>query len=291
LTHAPTIAVPNQATQEAEAVMETAWRARNATEMALLPGCDTAIDRSYSPDGNWVAIQCVNPITEIYNLNNPSLVWSLKYNEIFGLEDEYTNQFFYIIPWHWSVDGRYLYLSIHPCCMDGGCPEYYVVAALVRLDLITGEVTQTLRPGEDNMLYGFSFSEGDTYLAYWRTWIEYPVLNIQNLVTGEEQHISLGEQYSEVGDVVWSPDKSQIVFSARNMDYCENMMFYLVMMDLSDLSQRVLWEGPDVGYHPVEWTEDNHIILTALHSSGYVSMDLTTLEIIPYPIPTSTTSP
>jgi hypothetical protein len=175
--------------------------------------------------------------------------------------------------------------------MDGGCPAYDDGISLVRLDLITGEVTQTLRPGDDYTLYGFSFSEGDTYLAYWRTWIEHPILNIQNLVTGEEQHIPLGEQYSEAGDVVWSLDKSQVVFSARNMDNCENMVFYLVMLDLSDFNQRVLWEGPDVGYLPVEWTEDNHIILHILYSFDYASLDLTTLELIPYPTPTSTTNP
>jgi hypothetical protein len=171
---------------------------------------------------------------------------------------------------------------------------YYGVEALIRLDLATGRVTQTLRPGEGFKLYTYSFSDDDHYLAYFRTWLEHPILNIQNLITGEEQHFPLGEQFSEAGSVIWSPDKSRVAFSARTIEDCEHITYYVVMMKLADASQTILFEGPTANYNPyipIEWTSDNEIILDMGYSVGYGSLNIATSEITPFLTPTPSPVP
>ena len=265
------------------------WEVRNATEIAIFPGCGTPIEHDYSPDGQWVALEC-DYMTGVYNLNDLSKAWSLKYNEIFGIADKQENYSIMISPTHWSVDGRYLYLTIRPF-MDGGCPKYGGGISLIRLDLLTGKIIQTLRLTENGFgLYEFSFSKDDAYLAYFQTWIDHPILNIRNSINGDERHIPLGEQYNEAGNVIWSPDKSRIIFSARSGENCENLVYYLVMMNLDNLKQTILLEGPTFDYYPIDWTEENNILLD-LGALGYGSLNLATKEITPYLTPTPTPNP
>ncbi len=289
-TPSATLSLNENATHEAKDIVMATFEARYATEAAIFSECGPS-DHYYSPDGKWVALKCLNSMTVVYSLSDYSKAWLLKYNEIFGFEDVRLNQFESIIPWHWSVDGHYLYLSVFPRYLDGGCADFHSGEALIRLDLETGKVTQTLQPGSEGLkLYGFTFSKNDTYLAYFRTWLEHPILNIQNLVTGEEQHIPIGDQYDEAGDVIWSPDETRIVFSARTLtDACENIVYYLVMMDLDDYRQTVLLEGPD--YHSaVEWVFDDYITVD-LGEENYGLLHVITHGIAPYQTPTPTVKP
>jgi Tol biopolymer transport system component len=235
-----------------------------------------------------MTIECISSFAGVYSLTDPTKAWPVSYTEVYGIETDRFISGYYVTPRHWSKDGRYLYLSIRPCCLDGGCSKYGGGESLVRLDLTNGRVTFTLHPGGDDRLrlYTFSFSDDDRYLAYLRTWLEHPILNIQDLVTGEEVHIPLGEQFDEAGGVVWSPDKSRIVFSARTGEDCDNMVNYLVMMKLEDQSQTILLESTTDDYTPVEWTEENEIMLYLGYGIGYGVLDLATYEITPYLTPT-----
>lgn len=225
--------------------------------------------------------------TGIYNRNNLSQAWRLKFNEIFDITDPQVNQIQYIYPWHWTVDGRYLYLNVYTN-WDSLCSLFITGEALIRLDLITGMVVKTL-PLRSSM-YEYSLSSDNSHLAYLEPGLPNPILILENLVTGEEQHIPLGNQYTQAGDVIWSPDYKRIVFSAFNGDGCENTTYYL-MMDLDDPDQRVLLENMTRKYFPIEWTEDNHIILYLGYDEGYGSLDLGTLEITPYLTPTPDGNP
>jgi Tol biopolymer transport system component len=232
----------------------------------------------------------VNHTTGVYNLNNPSLAWGLQFNNIFP--DETPEWAMYTIyPVQWTSDERYLYLKVYPCCIDGPCLDYYSGIALIRLDLQTGTVSKILPLGDNEEFYQFTLSPDSTHLAYLLTWLKYPNLNMVNLVTGEEQHIALGEKYDEVFDVIWSPDFTQVVFAARTGEVCENMTHYLVMVDLDNFDQKVLLESTTEEYSPVEWTEDNHIIVSLGYEQGYGLFDFTTSEITPYLTPTPTGNP
>ena len=211
----------------------------------------------------------------------------MTFNEAVGLDD---NNHPYTGDLHvefWSPDSRYLYLTPYPCCIDGGCLAYLDGVSLVRLDVITGEVTFTLRPAQDFQFYNVSFSPDGMEMAYFRTWLEHPILNIVNLTTGEEIHIPLGDQYDEAGDVVWSPDKSRIAFSARTGQECSEMVSYLVIMDLDDLSQTRLIETPGGEPRPLSWTQDGNIIFMWGYGPDYGSVNVSTGVITPYPTPTS----
>jgi hypothetical protein len=272
------------ATQNAKGTMAATWEARYATEEAIFPGCGST-NHIFSPDGNWVVAMCMDldSTTGVYNLNDPSQAWRLQYSKIFGI-DVYVAH--HIYPWRWTADGRYLYLNVYPCCVEKPCSVYISGEALIRLDLLTGKVAQTVPLDNDGRLYEYSLSSDNTYVAYLRPWLKHPILNLENLVTGKELHIPLGDQYSQAGDVIWSPDYMHIVFSAFNGDGCENTTYYLVMMDLDDSEQTVLLENASEEYFPTEWTDDNHIILYLINDDGYESLNLAIGEIAPYLTPT-----
>jgi hypothetical protein len=280
------------ATQNAEETLASTWQARATAEEAIFPECGST-KHIYSPDGNWVVVMCmdIDSSTGIYNRNNPSQAWRLNYKTIFGVDVPRGAPHF-IYPWHWTADGQYVYLSIYPCCLDGGCPEYLSGEALVRLDLLTGKVTQTLQPGEGGLkMYYFKISPDDTTLAYLRTWLPHPILNLENLISGEVQHIPLGDQYDEAGYIIWSPDKSHILLSARTGEPCDNFTYYLVMLDLDDFEQTVLLESTSAEYAPIRWTEANQIIVYVNYDKGYITLDLTTGETSPYLTPTPDGNP
>jgi hypothetical protein len=299
-TPSPTMLVEETATNSAERTqswatrhvaetMEGTWIARAATEVAILPGCQDPYSHDYSPDGDWVVVLCMdkdNP-TGVYNRKNPTLAWLLDSKTIFN--DELHRWAMYrIYTEQWTGDGRYLYLSIHPCCYDGPCLRYFSGIALIRLDLFTGSVTKTIPPVDYEDLYHFSFSADGTHLAYLATWYKHPVLNLENLVTGEVRHIPLGELYNEAGDIVWSPDFTQIVFSARTGEDCEHLTNYLVMMDLDTYEQTVLLESNTDDYYPIKWTADNQIWVYLGYDALY---NLSTGELTPYLTPTPTMYP
>ena len=275
------------ATKKVATEARSTEKALAATEEAIL-GCDP-VDRSYSPDGAWVAIECAESVTGVYNRSVPTITWQIDYSETFQLQYYEESMWGYMHPIHWSPDGGYLYLMPTPLGMDGGCPWYVDGMALLRLDLATGDATYTLSPAKG--FYDVSFSRGGGYLAYFRNWIEPPALNLLNMVTGDEQYILLDKQYTGAGDVLWSPDGSRIVLSARAGEDCEHMTYSLIMIELGDLSQSVLLEQPDAPYTPLEWTEDDQIILDLGYSLDYGSLDLATGEVTPYQMPTPTAAP
>jgi len=287
LIYTPTPTRTQTRTPTETATFSTTRQAIRATENAIIPGCGLPMSDYHSPDGRWVAVECMEHLTAVYNQADPSIIHVLKYGETFGLEYDEGNDFGMLGVEFWSLDGQFLYLAPYPCCLDGGCPSYLDGLALLRLDVFTGEVTYTLRPGERLDFYNISFSTDGTLLAYFREWIEHPILNIQNLTTGEEIHIPLGDQYDEAGDVVWSPDKSRIAFSARTGQECSEMVSYLVIMDLDDLSQTRLIETPGGEPRPLSWTQDGNIIFMWGYGPDYGSVNVSTGVITPYPTPTS----
>jgi hypothetical protein len=283
---------PEELATKAEITADIAtYEAIRATELAIFPHCGPPERISHSPDGKWVAVECLNYETGVYNLDDPSKVWLLPYGKTLGLEIENRTIMGSLKIKHWSSDGRYLYLSPVPCCRDGGCVDYFEGIALLRLDLITGKVSQTLKLGKDSQFYNYSFSPNDTYLAYIRTWLDHPIINIRNMQTGEEQQIPIDGPYSKVGDIVWSPSNSEIIFSTRTGESCENLHYFLVEMEMTDHIQKVLINGSTSHYRPTEWMKNNMIILQEGYADYYYSFNPSTLIINPFlrptPIPAS----
>lgn len=237
MTFTPTLSPAQQATRE----FQNSIFATAQSEMAILPGCGAPIDRNYSPDGNWVAIQCVNYGMGVYNSKDLANAWFFSYYETFGLKYENGNHFGSLMPKHWSVDGKYLYFAPF-IGGDGGCEWYIEGQALLQLDLSTGKLSEILSPTIDSTYYNFSFSHDDKYLAYFETWKEHPVLNLLDLVAGTKQEVPLGKKYSGAGFLIWSPDNKQALFSARSGEECEGMIYYIVLMNMNNHSQKIILE-------------------------------------------------
>lgn len=280
--------VTPQATVDLGSTYEAYWNGVDATHEAIFPQCGSTLDLSYSPDGNWAVVVCMNHKTGVYSLDDPATAWSLEYFELFGEQYDDGNHFGRIEPVHWTRDSKFLYFMPFPAGLDGGCVAYADGLALFRLELSTGNVSQTLEPA--GAFYDVSFSNDDVCLAYFRTLDASLILNIVTLVTGQTQQLPLGEPFDVAGDVVWSPEMDRIIFSARHGDDCDAMTGYLVMMNLDDLSQTILLESTSEEYKPIEWTADNHIILGGYYD-GNLSLDLTTLEISSYVTPSPTPRP
>ena len=270
---------PAETRSPEEQATQDAGLALRATESAILPGC-TPEEHNYSPDGRWVAVECLDFFTGIYNLQDPTNVWVLPYGETFGLEYDNGNQMGNLHVIHWSAEGQYVYLAPMPVALDGAGSGYPMDGlALLRLDLNSGEIAQTLQPGSDLQFYSVSFSPDSRYLAYFRTWIEHPILNLVDMVNGTEQYIPLGEQYAAAGRVVWSPERDRMVVDVNNGDVYD-LRYALLLIELENLDLRVLVENSAVAYIPVEWTADDQIILRVGYLE-YSLLDLATGEISP----------
>jgi len=261
---------------------EAEWEIRQATEEVRFPGCTSDNRaRSYSPDQKWVARVCMD-VTGVYSLLDPTRYYLMKRGD-YEIDGE--KLFGYYFPVHWSGDGRYLYLSFYPQYGDGGCVDYTEGIILQRLDLVTGEKTTTL-PGTNWQFYNFAFSQDDRYLAYFETWLDFPVLNIVNQMNSELQRIPIGAQYSEAGDMLWAPDNSYVIFSTRTGQECEEMVYYLILLKLDDRSQTTILSGADAFYRPLYFSPDNQVVVQ--HGYGYAdyfSINLGTFLLTPYATP------
>jgi hypothetical protein len=280
--------------QQATRLFENSSLATVEAEMTILAGCGAPLKRYYSPDQNWVAVECVNDGgLGVYNPRDPSKAWFLSYYQAFGLKHANGNFPGRLIPKHWSVDGKYLYFFPHED-KDAGCIWYPEGQALLRLDLSTGKFLEILVPDEDSIDYNFSFSNNDTYLGYFETGQEYPTLYLRNLLTGAIQKIFIGEQFTEAGFLVWSPDNRQVLFSARSGADCNNMTYYLVLVNTRNYAQKIILEGKTARFLPFQWLEENQAIVTFIksdYSRDYFYLDLTTGATRPYPLSTPSKEP
>jgi len=264
--------------------------AQVATAIAILPDCGWSSNHNYSPDGNWVAFECLEYGMGAYNLKDFSKSSYFSYYDTFGLKYENGNHFGKLKPKHWSIDGKYLYFSPF-FGGDGGCVYYAEGQALLRLDLLSGKYSEVLSPTENSSYFNFSFSNDEKYLGYFEVWQEHPILNLLDFTTNKHQEIPLGEKYSGAGSIVWSPDNNQVLFSARSGDECESMVYYLVALNLKDHAQKVVFEGNQEKYFPVKWVDENLILIEAGFSEKYSYMSISTGEILPYNEPAPTSRP
>ena len=259
-------------------------------DIEIVPKCGWSGNHNYSPDGNWVAFECLENGMGIYNLKDSSKSWFFSYYDTFGLKYENGNHFGKIKPKYWSNDGKYLYFFPF-FGGDGGCVFYAEGQALFRLDLESGKYSEVLLPTENSSYYNFSFSNDEKYLGYFEVWQKYPILNLLNLTTNKHQEIPLGEKYSGAGYLIWSQDDNQVLFSARSGDECESMVYYLVTLNLENQIQKIVFEGDKEKYFPVKWIDENLILVEAGFSEEYFYLNTGTGEILPYNEPTSTPRP
>ncbi len=230
--------------------------------MALPPACRFPERRDLSPNGKWVTFVCLgegNPgehsLTKVKSING-SAEWKLVYGKTIGTNKlrSYGN----IYPFHWSIDGRYLYLA-HS--QDGdGVWSFNNGDGLLRLDLLSGKVTEVLQYA----WYSFSISPKDDLLVYVYNHIDTlgkPLsIRFLNLITGEKKSIEIEPKFLEAGDFIWSPDQMKLIFSAAEGELGDEQLA-LLEINLESLGSKILMDTLPKGIVLTEIRSDGAIIL------------------------------
>jgi hypothetical protein len=209
---------PRIATVNSEAtLMQQTYDARD-TQIPSFPTpvtCDPGpSNTSISPGGNWLAIRCgySRPGQSLEIVSKSGRRWVLQFKDY--LAEAYTRDggtpMGGLYPASWSNDEVYLYFSALIAWDGGGTCFYgFGVQGLYRINLNTGSVSITLPTTSSSSGYEYAFSPSGRRLAYT---VENQQLVIRDLKTGEEINVVFG--YEMVGDIAWSPDGFELVYSA-----------------------------------------------------------------------------
>lgn len=186
-------------------------------------------------------------------------LWSFSYENKFGSAEPAA------IPFHWSNDGNYIYIT----CVHG--PDDSSTKFLGRIfgngdcvfrfDVHKGSVTEIvpeIKPG----YYAFSISPDDSMLVY-ANQTETPVtVKLMSLITKTEKILfTANESIIEVGDFGWSPNKDKLVFTSMTMTEDEGQRFYTIFVfDLENLTAKPIVENFSESLRFETWNEQDEIL-------------------------------
>ena len=224
------------------------------------------LDESVSPDGLWNAMIIRTIQGENYNikftvLNNfGDQTWVIENLDF--KEPEPLVGYHYPYIFKWSDNGKYLYYS-HLTTGGDGCyvPSRPGGFDLRRVDLLSGEDVVIQEEGGTWL----ALSPDESKLAYVQGWDgNVTLLNIENQI---EQIIPLPpitDVYGLVDTtdyIFWSPDGNSFVYAFLWGDCGDYFFSYIMHFDINTQKQTVLINHDEHGYIPVEWKEQDKILL------------------------------
>jgi len=244
------------------------------------------IDESFSPDRRWIATVIrshengeVRVIFKV-ELDYDGVIWIV---EDVPYEDVPAHYFLFPVPFYWSKDGRYLFYTHAGSgdgCFGGGNHEGW---DLFKLDLTTGETVQVLPNGGS----WISLSPDEVYFAYF--FYTKQGITLLNMNSGDINSLDLMVRQEDVGweidqrYIVWSPDSKRLVYvvMAGVCDYTVESYFnWLVLVDVQNLTQKVILGKDERGLVPINWIEENKILFRDSNHQLWL-MDLETKELYP----------
>ncbi len=175
---------------------------------------DFATSTVASPNGRWVAEMTVaTPKTGDRYYTNLT-VTDVARTSRWTVVDEWAQYGLgYTLPrpFHWSRDGRYLYVTNEP--VPDGCALFVNGPDLQRVDLSNGKVTQIVEP----VGLWLSLSPDETTLAY-LSWAEGRPLVVRDLANGAENEVKLpaSDPNWQAGNIVWSQDGDKLALTIAN---------------------------------------------------------------------------
>jgi hypothetical protein len=149
--------------------------------------------------------------------------------------------------------------------------------------VLTGDMNYVI---SGNMSY--SFSPDDRLLVEIQQPISPIVVRVHDLATEEitELTLKLDSKYEQAGLVTWSLDGTKIVviagYGADVLDFTQSM----ILIDIKELSPKVLLENVRDDIGNINWSEDNILTYTTTDYSGKVPVitiwyrDMNTLEFL-----------
>lgn len=249
--------------------------------------CSPAQNVGFSPNGQWAAF--FNSRSGTGGLTIVNVVTKEKWEIFYADFKDVTGCDCVMDVEYWSQGGRYLYVKPR-MAVDGGSAWFWEDNShLIRMELENGTWVDT------GMGAAYSFSPGDRYIAF-RRGIE---LVVHDLCTGEERVLVVPEEYTAFGQLVWSPDVSQIMFVASTV---EELFEYegepdglsLFLLDITSMQVQMILEKDDRYFYPLEWKTADTVFLGSLieSPSGYAEccdpkyvLDLKTNEISAFKSP------
>lgn len=239
------------------------------TEITVVPpdGCNfegEQVKFSYSPDEAWIASVCLNN-NDVYSFNESTytkisrqdgkLSWYLPFGATIG--NRYDKEHGFLYPFHWTHDG-YLFLTFNPV-YDGWYYKYDGMA-LLRLDLKTGDVVESIHYSESG--YDFTFSPRGDKLAYIQQQNPPLDLVIWDFVSGGVTGINLNKSNQFSGGLAWSGDQSQIAVTVVESGTThEDDLFSLWLVDVETGGIRLLIPEGLLYYQPMRWLSKDEILL------------------------------
>ena len=258
-TPPPSTGVPPQTTAptlQATSVATTPVPTPDAVRMDIATSSDT------SPDGQWVAETTVaTPKSGDSYYTNLTITDANRTSHWTVVDSWAPYGLGYTVPrpFHWSNDGKYLYVTNEPA--PDGCALFVNGSDLQRVELSNGQVTQIVEP----VGLWLSLSPDETELAY-LSWDGDRPLVVRDLASGAESAIKLptgGDANWQAGNVVWSPDGNSLVLTIAN-NPCSTgwaQSTSIVQINLTTLEARPLLENDSRLLVMAEWPEPSTIVL------------------------------
>jgi Tol biopolymer transport system component len=160
--------------------------------------------------------------------------------------------------------------------MDGGGGfSFAEAAALYRLDLDSGQITETLSPGKsDRNYYSLGFSPNDRRLAYFDTSAKPFLLKIYDFQTGNNETIDIGPKYNSGGNLIWSDNGQFLVFSAAYYDHLfDTYLVSVLLWDNQKKTLETLIDNFNVALYPTKWIDESTILLESNFSPNPLSYE------------------
>jgi WD40 repeat protein len=213
---------------------------------------------------------------EVFNADGQR-VGVYPYYDLYGYQFDNMNGF--VSPFHWSKDGRYLFIAAKGAGDGGPTLGLDYEGTLIRVNLKNGT-------WEDTGISGtMSFSPTDQYIAY--SAANNSEIRIMDLKSGTETKFFVTDYYRYFSKFVWSPSGRKIIVAALPEDWFEAIFpeariktegivsgLYVIDLDLKTIYK--VHESAYPFYYPVCWSEDNKITLDRMNEHGEWTLDLST---------------
>jgi hypothetical protein len=213
-----------------------------------------------------------------------TLLWTFSYDNKFGVEEPGAH------PFHWSQDGKYIYITCHhgphdssnkyrgSHFKDGDC--------VIRIDVDTGKVAEII-PDMYPGYYAFAISPDDKQLVY-ANQNETPVkIKLLDLVTLEERVLFTNDEtILEVGSFGWSPKMDRLIFSTLDTKD-PNSIFTL---ELRNLEIQPIVNNFDRWLDFESWDGQEHVYYRDTYRAVW-ELNLESKMLKPLAVPTLTLSP
>lgn len=239
--------------------------------------CDNPWDWDRSPNNDWISVRCSNeglPDALVIFNQATHVKWTLLFHEVYqegGSKDSLGS----LDPVHWSIDGRYLFLSAS-VAVDPG----FLLSdgqALYRLDLTDGKTSTIIRP-ESRRPFAFTFSSDDRFLAYAPHYWEPLAIRVAGLSSGSEKFLPIGDPYDMVGYISWSPSDEWITALIAYGDFRDPTV-QLAIFNVPSGTHYFLPDPLPLGFRPLKWTSETTLEFRATSANAQEASSVWTLDV------------